>query len=454
MSHRDIKGYYTLLGVSPDAPSSTIKSAYRKRALELHPDKNPGKNTTAPFQALQQAYDVLSDQKQREQYDAESSSPVTQTRSKEDTPKPLDPIVCSACKSVTAQPRFRVFYYVISYLLGATKNIYHGIYCSKCETKVALKSTLITLLVGWWSFPGFVWTLHSLVHNLSGGLFYEQNARLQGHQAWYFAANGKFSLGRACAIEGLRLIEKGLRCANIFGLGRTAQRKTADELKALRGALESLLGSLPANTEAVHLKPTDGFLCKRFLYQAILLLAVAGILSEEVYRHDQHEKKIERARLEREGIDRANAAAIAARETEALKRLEQPLPKTGVFRVVNGRSYAKNDAPPLLIENVPFDHALIKLIRTSNGAEVMRIFVRAGESVEVYVPVGTYKAKLAYGQTWYGDAVRFGPSTKYAELDGTFEFKIEGLQLQGHRLTLTRVTHGNLREHSLNASDF
>ncbi|MEQ1845921.1 MAG: hypothetical protein ABL983_10155, partial [Nitrospira sp.] len=117
-------------------------------------------------------------------------------------------------------------------------------------------------------------------------------------------------------------------------------------------------------------------------------------------------------------------------------------------------SYAKDDAPPLLIENVPFDHTLVKLIRTSNGAEVMSIFVRAGESVEVYVPVGTYKAKMASGQTWYGDAIRFGPSTKYAELEGIFEFKIEGLQLLGHRLTLTRVTHGNLREHSLNASDF
>ncbi len=454
MSHRDIKGYYKLLGISPDAPSSTIKAAYRKRALELHPDKNPGENTTAQFQALQQAYDVLSDRKQREQYDAESSIPVTESRSEEDAPKTLDPIVCSVCKSVTAQPRFRVFYYVISYFLGATKNLYHGIYCSKCETRVALKSTLITLLMGWWSLPGFFWTLHSLFHNLSGGLFYEQNVRMQGYQAWHFARNGRLSLGRACAIEGLRLIVKGLRFANIFGPIMTAQRKTVDELKALKSALESLLASLPAGTEIVHLKPTDGFLCKRFLYQAILLLAVAGVLSEEVYRHDQNEKKIERARLERAGIERASASAIAAREAEALKRLEQPLPKTGIFRVANQRSYAKNDAPPLRIENAPYDHTLIKLTRISTGDEVMSIFVRAGESVEVYVPVGTYKAKLASGQTWYGDAVRFGPSTKYAELEGTFEFKQEGLQLLGHRLALTRITQGNLKEHSLNASDF
>jgi DnaJ domain len=454
MTHRDIKGYYKILGISPNAPFSAIKAAYRKLALELHPDKNIGKDTTAQFQALQQAYDVLSDQKKREQYDAESSIPVTATSPEGDTPQTLDPIVCSVCKNVTAQPRFRVFYYVISYVLGATKDLYHGIYCSNCEIKVALKSTMITLLMGWWSFPGFFWTLHSLFHNLSGGLFYEQNARLQGYQAWYFTVNGRFSLGRACAIEGLRLTENGLRNAKQFGFIRASYRKTADELNALKNTLESFIGSLPTGTEIVHLKPTDGFLCKRLLYQAILLLTVAGVLSEEVYRHDQNEKKIERLRLERQGIERVEAEAIAAREREALKRLEQPLPQTGVFRMANQRSYNKDNAPPLLIENAPYDHTLMKLIRISDGAEVMSIFVRASESVEVYVPVGIYKAKLASGQTWYGDAVRFGPSTKYAALEGIIEFKIEGTQLMGHSLTLTRIAQGNLREHPLRASDF
>ena len=452
MSHRDIEGYYKLLGVSPNAPFSAIKAAYRKRALELHPDKNLGKDTTAQFQALQQAYDLLSDQKKREQYDAECSIPSAETSPEGETSKTVDPIVCSICKDVTAQPRFRVFYYVISYVLGASKNLYNGIYCSKCETKVALKSMLITLLMGWWSIPGFFWTLHSLFHNLTGGLFYEQNARLQAYQAWHFASNGRFSLGHACAIEGLRLTEKGLRYAKISGFISTAERTTTEGLKTLKTTLESFIASLPSGTEIVHLKRTDGYLCKRFIYQAILMFAIAGILSEEMYRHDQNEKEIERARLERQGIERVQAEALVAREAEALKRLEQPLPKTGVFRMVNQRSH-KNTDPPLLIENVP-EHTFMKLIRISDGAEAMSIFVRAGESVEVSVPVGNYKAKLASGQTWYGEVVWFGPSTKYAALEGTFEFNVEGNHLAGHRLTLTRVAQGNLREHSLSASDF
>jgi hypothetical protein len=65
----------------------------------------------------------------------------------------------------------------------------------------------------------------------------------------------------------------------------------------------------------------------------------------------------------------------------------------------------------------------------------MSIFIRAGQTVEVAVPFGSYKVKIASGQTWYGDAVRFGPNTSYAILDAVFDFTKEGSQLLGHQLT-------------------
>jgi len=89
---QDSRGYYKLLGVGPNATPSEIKAAYRAKAMELHPDRNQSKNTTQEFQDLQQAYDVLSDEKEREQYDADNAMP--EDSSDDDTFKPFEPIKC------------------------------------------------------------------------------------------------------------------------------------------------------------------------------------------------------------------------------------------------------------------------------------------------------------------------------------------------------------------------
>jgi len=62
--------FYDRLGVSPDATNEQIKKAYRKMALKLHPDRNPGDKTAEEkFKALGEAYDVLGDEKKRKLYD-------------------------------------------------------------------------------------------------------------------------------------------------------------------------------------------------------------------------------------------------------------------------------------------------------------------------------------------------------------------------------------------------
>jgi molecular chaperone DnaJ len=64
------KDYYKALGVAKDASSQDIKKAYRKLARELHPDKNPGDSKAeARFKEVSEAYDVLSDDKRRREYD-------------------------------------------------------------------------------------------------------------------------------------------------------------------------------------------------------------------------------------------------------------------------------------------------------------------------------------------------------------------------------------------------
>ena len=64
------KNYYDILGVSKTATLDEIKKAYRKLAMKHHPDRNPG-NAEAEelFNQAAQAYEVLSDEKKRADYD-------------------------------------------------------------------------------------------------------------------------------------------------------------------------------------------------------------------------------------------------------------------------------------------------------------------------------------------------------------------------------------------------
>mmetsp|Transcript_43378 Transcript_43378/g.135896 ORF Transcript_43378/g.135896 Transcript_43378/m.135896 type:complete len:623 (+) Transcript_43378:526-2394(+) len=63
--------YYDVLGVEPDASEGAIKKAYYKLALKLHPDKNPDNpDANEKFQKVSDAYQVLSNDQLRKQYDA------------------------------------------------------------------------------------------------------------------------------------------------------------------------------------------------------------------------------------------------------------------------------------------------------------------------------------------------------------------------------------------------
>lgn len=64
------KDYYASLGVSKNATEAEIKKAYKKKAMEYHPDKNAGdKKAEAKFKEINEAYQTLGDATKRKNYD-------------------------------------------------------------------------------------------------------------------------------------------------------------------------------------------------------------------------------------------------------------------------------------------------------------------------------------------------------------------------------------------------
>lgn len=64
------RDYYEVLGVDKKATADEIKKAYRKKAIQYHPDKNPGdKEAEEKFKEAAEAYEVLSDENKRARYD-------------------------------------------------------------------------------------------------------------------------------------------------------------------------------------------------------------------------------------------------------------------------------------------------------------------------------------------------------------------------------------------------
>lgn len=86
-----MKDYYSLLGVARDASPEEIKKAYRKKAMQYHPDRNKDNpQAEDKFKEISEAYAVLTDQKKRGQYDRFGSEGFHQRFSQEDIFRDID----------------------------------------------------------------------------------------------------------------------------------------------------------------------------------------------------------------------------------------------------------------------------------------------------------------------------------------------------------------------------
>src|ERR1700722_5345327 len=76
---------YAILGVKSTATEAEIKKAYRKKALQYHPDKNPSATAEETFKEINKAYEILSDVDKRRTYDLQQQTSSSTTNGNKST---------------------------------------------------------------------------------------------------------------------------------------------------------------------------------------------------------------------------------------------------------------------------------------------------------------------------------------------------------------------------------
>lgn len=195
MRHSDPEGLYRALGIMPTADQEEIKNAYRRLAKETHPDTSSDASGFR-FQKVYNAYKILSDDQARERYDRRF------TRDDEDYSwLGIEPVCCSRCGVVTAQPRKLSFDRVYSAIFASFRRPVEGIYCQRCAQTEAVKSSIFSAAFGWWGLPFAPYmTLRAITRNALGGardLAAEEQLLWQNSRA--FAAKGNRKLSYALA---------------------------------------------------------------------------------------------------------------------------------------------------------------------------------------------------------------------------------------------------------------
>ncbi len=215
-AEHDPRGHYHALGLAPNASQAQISHAYREWAKALHPDVS-GSTDTGDFLRIKEAYDTLRDVTRRRHYDASGwlrtadnapAEPSVQGAYNKTAHPSAEAIRCSVCNAISVQPRYCVFYRVISAIVYSRMDHLDGVYCRRCAAKKSLRESAISWLVGWWGIKGIFQTPIALWRNgCLGEKPNHPNARLLIAQAQYFLGINNAVLANACLRQAARFAE-------------------------------------------------------------------------------------------------------------------------------------------------------------------------------------------------------------------------------------------------------
>ena len=136
--------------------------------------------------------------------------------------------------------------------------------------------------------------------------------------------------------------------------------------------------------------------------------------------------------------------------TPVFNKPEQLLPRNGDTRFFD----MSTPIAPLKIITSGNTHFFVKLKDSITKVTALTVFVRAGYTASIKVPLGTYEITYASGKTWYGTHHLFGPDTTYTKADKLFHFVQNGRRISGFTMTLYKIANGNLHTRSIDPSLF
>jgi hypothetical protein len=439
---RDPCGYYAALGVGHSATSDEIKSAFKAKAQQFHPDRNPAPEATRQFQFVNEAYQALGEPKSRADYDAQSyRSPEESSPSADRSP---DPVVCSICHRTTAQPRYAIYRHVVSAVFITWRGVRQGVFCSECGAKLAYRASLKTWLAGWWGIPwGPIYSAHAIFSNMFGGQQPpKNNFRLLSWQAVYFAQVGRMDLARAVARDALAFADKI----------PVAERSSDPRTDRVLEAMSALGAGTGGGSHAPVLKDLWGRGSKAFKVQFAgaavftILIAAAALLA---YTADSAAPKVAYRH-----VPPTEEAAPVVPPVPTFNEALVPPPATGKIRAL-WKTGSRTVLAPLKVVTAPNSpNYYVKVVNWETHAPKLVFFVRSGETASVRVPVGVYEVRFAAGEKWYGEEYLFGPATAYSKADARFDFRAEDGKVDGFTVELIKQISGNLNETAIGPADF
>lgn len=448
---RDPKGYYSCLGVPPSASSEDIKSAYRRFAKKIHPDISRDPNANSQFQKISEAYRILSDPDARRAYDAiQYSTPDT-----DPAPEQLDPIRCSHCGKVTAQPRSTIFYRVVSVVFMTMKTPIQGTFCSSCATKLGLTASLVSGLFGWWGFPwGPIWTISSICTNAAGGRHSQEiDEKLTWYNALAFLSQGKLAISNALAQQSLRARNSEVSAG---------AKKLIDHLRQLGVPATSPSLKNPWSNPAVAIA-----------HVALLLLVPGAIGLAVAYDDLTRSSRQTYSRnytppirqnyapppqsMTKPDFSKYATATPAPYQTAPSVPICANPPRNG--QILTQNIFLNNKGHVVEIRNGSTANAIVKLRDAYTNAVKLSFFVERGNTVSISnLPDSVYRIQYGFGGDLGSDCrsfVRVLSASQFPEIESlTTQYTATEIIRKRLSYTLYSVPGGNVRPQTLDLAAF